>query len=362
MSFTIKEILVGLNELDAELERQGVSVREVLGRIEGLLRALKEQYPNDPDIYPLQMAYEDLKGDFDAGEEVTLDESFMQMVSEMRSVMEDVRVRQVSMDRLDTVQPALRETVGRLKSLNIHPAYVVESSNPEAKTVVLFMQTHGQPMVEDGEIVLGTEHEDLIREAMGDVSGIDEAEALRLSQKSQQQIEAAIVAAVKAGLVKNVYEEGWSQGQELRTLGLPEGMSLDQAIDRVVELAVQETGETEETIRGNLNIAALRAELQLGDRMRLLGYDVDTLKKQTLEGKSDFYFRMNAQNVLIASNVGEYTGQYSEEAVSFLTIGAAHEVYPSGKEHPIPLSHTLAYYGMNVIVVDASGGSFLSTT
>ena len=58
-------------------------------------------------------------------------------------------------------------------------------------------------------------------------------------------------------------------------------------------------------------------------------------------------------NVFIASNLTTRHSGLGEQPVSFATMGGEHERYRNPDvEHQIPISHAMAYYGFNVVVVN----------
>ena len=99
---------------------------------------------------------------------------------------------------------------------------------------------------------------------------------------------------------------------------------------------------------------ALQAKILLGDKIELMGYDFDEYKERVIQGKAEFVYRIHAHNAFIASNVSDFV-EASPDHVSAMTLGAFHEAYPDSKSlHHLPASHAMAYYGMNVIVVDTT--------
>ncbi len=340
----VKKKLLMLTEDDAKLEASGYSVSKLLDESAALLETLKTKYPYDPDIFVLGKAYEDLRKDFTEHRETDLDQAFEPILKEMRQEMLRAGVRKISMDNLREVrsQPLLR-TVERLQGLNIKPSYVVESPNPNAKTVVLFMQTHPEPKIDKSKIQVGqSSGNDSIGEAV-----LHPDRGLRSVESSQGQIRDSIIAATRAGLIHCVYEEGLPKGFELPKIPQITEEELPGIIARVQKEGPEELAQA-------LQTGSLQAKLILGSALQLKGYDFDELKMKLLDNKADFIYRMHAHNAFIASNISDYV-ESSPDDVSFLTIGALHEAYPNSKvEHHLPLSHAMAYYGMNVVVVDST--------
>ncbi len=156
--------------------------------------------------------------------------------------------------------------------------------------------------------------------------------------QSQNDIYKGVKAAHAAGLINTVYTEGWGDENEM---DLKEG-KLREAI------TADETA---------MAMGAWRVETELGDELTLVGTEDMPLLMNAWEGNGMEY-RATAQNILIADNVADGV-KARQEPLSVLTFGAAHESFNFGpkderREHPVPLSHLLAYNGVNVIVVDAA--------
>lgn len=329
---------------DAALEASGYSVEKLLNDSAALLQELKTRYPNDPDIFILEKAYADLRKDFSEKRETELDQAFEPILLEMRQEIARAGVRKISMNRLNEVQSSsLLQTIERLRGLNIQPSYVVQSQNPKAKTVVLFMQTHPTPNMKGGDVRMGESSAN---------SQIEEAlqhpdRGHRTMESSQEQIRKSVIAAFRAGMIRTVYEEGMPKGNLLsRAPHVPEN-----EFPAFLEKARRQGSPEDLQL---LETGSLQAKMILGNDLRIVGYDFDELKMKILQNKADFVYRMHAHNAFIASNISDYV-ESSPDEVSFLTIGALHEAYPSSKiDHHLPLSHAMAYHGMNVVVVDTT--------
>lgn len=323
----LKHNLMLLTQEDKEIERRGMQIRKILDASGRLLTELKTKYPYDPDIYILEKSYNDLRGDFDRGQETDLDQSFATIEKEMQKEIQNSGVRKISMDKLSEVRsPMLKGHVDKLKKLNIQPSYVVESTNPQAKTVVLFMQTHHA-----SEMVGG-------KDADKEFDEINKTLARRMKRPddSQNQIRDAIVAAVNGGLTQTVYEEG-----------LQNKTTADAKMLRKLSAHDKKTG-------------SIQAKMALKDKMQLKGYDFDELKLRSMMSESDLKYRASAHNPFIASNVSDLV-EASDESLSLLTIGSMHENSPvKDLKQTLPISQALAYYGMNVVVVDASSETPIS--
>ncbi len=337
----VKKKLLLLTQDDAKLEASGQSVSKLLDESAALLQELKTKYPYDPDIFILGKAYEDLRRDFNENRETDLDQAFEPILQEMRQEIAKAGVKKISMDRLNEVQsPSLLRTVERLRGLNIQPSYVVQSQNPNAKTVVLFMQRHPEQKIANFNQEGGSQ-DDILRKAFEDSD-----REFRSLESSQGQIRDAIVAAVRSGLIHTVYEEGLPKGGQL--------IKLPQVPENELPSFMERMQKEDPEMARDFGAGSLQAQLILGKGLKLTGYDFDELKMKIISGKADMKYRMHAHNAFIASNLSDYV-ESSPDEVSFLTIGAAHEAFPSSKvAHQLPLSNAMAYYGMNVVVVDTA--------
>ncbi len=357
----IKNILLELDEGSRTLGSTTDAVRAGLKQIKIKLDLLQQKSPNDPDLYLLQRAFNDIKTDVVNNKTPRLDTSLEQLSREMMGEIKRAGILKIPATTPEVIHsPSLKKTFTQLRGLNIQPSYVVESKNPNAKTVVLFMQTHpGQ-----GESLLDDENKafDLINA----LSGAPVMKKLKSVDESQKEIEASLIKSIQSGLGTTVYEEAMPY----------RGMELSTGMINAFKTIVPETSGINEYRTGSL-----QAKMQLGDKMKLVGYDVgsrnnkNSLKERHYNGEMSTELRVTTQNVYMASNVRELM-QKSSEPVSFLTIGALHETTDWNTDntevfseknleevsteeqdamiHQLPLSHALAYYGMNVIVVDTS--------
>lgn len=136
--------------------------------------------------------------------------------------------------------------------------------------------------------------------------------------ESQALITKIIDSASANGLARNVYREG-----------LPDGFQQD---------------------RGKISLRGFEdPNLLEKDMQKILG------------GKLPAY-RTTAENILLASSVAQQIKGEAEE-LSFVILGAAHEkdLLPNvNQSHILPFSSVLAYYDINVIVIDASKSLNLS--
>ena len=356
----VREDLILLTQEDEALEMAGHSIGAILDQARVRLDQLRANYPYDPDIFAFEQAYADLRGDFEDDEEVELDEAFPIIFDEMMAVIDAVGVERRELDAI--TDASLRSTVASLRALEIEPAYVVESPNPNAKTVVLFLQNHGEsPGVDIGKM------------RVGDISilegGLDGPEPAMSVEESQSLIRDAMVWAFRAGLIHDAYLEAAPYGV---TLKLPPGAMSRDAIETMRLNAITRARtegiplEDGSVLRGDEAVAAaesifqsggLLARLELGDQFHVHGYDFDEYKMKIFEGEADFVYRINAHHPFIASRFADLM-EASSEDIAFMTMGALHEFYLNpAVAHHLPISHVLAYYGLNVVVVDAANES-----
>jgi hypothetical protein len=189
LSMAIKEGLFTLAKKDQDLEKAGISVKQLLTGIKTRLDSLKTRFPKNPDLLALESVYDDLQGDYDRHEETEIDSGFESILQKLASAMKEKNVRVETPD----AKNALSGIISKLKNMGINPIFTVLNENPNAKTVVLFMQIHPNP---------GMTREDM--EAVGVL-------------KSQAEIKSSIKNMVKGGLAKNVFWEGFPAGNPTST-------------------------------------------------------------------------------------------------------------------------------------------------
>jgi hypothetical protein len=338
MKEQIKSDLLSLNKKDELLNESDRDVKDRLESAKVLLDALKKRYPNDPDLLLLDKVYDDLKSDFDRGMETDIDSSFDTLISGMDQALKEAGVRKEAPDEKST----LSDTVAKLKNLGIEPEYVVTSGNPKAKTVVLFMQAHPNPGV---------------TQASADADGIT---------ASQAQIGQAIESAVESGLTHDIFEEGLGRYAEVRTEEVKESFSERPDLQFSASWRAKEKYGDKINLKGyepeNMQPSYAQEVVELFYKIRngdLREEDVTPEQKQLAIKFSAFgAYRMSSMNVFIASNIKAALDQ-SDQPTSFMILGGAHEkpspqfIKAGLKENPLPISQALAYYGMNVVVVDA---------
>ncbi|MCA9373883.1 hypothetical protein KC725_01850 [Candidatus Peregrinibacteria bacterium] len=334
----LREKLVILMEDDEKLKASGQSVEKILDDSKKLLDQLKKDHPKDPDLFALEKTYKDLRGDFDSKKETHIDTAFEEIATEMKAEVEKSGVKKVGIEEIEGVgSNSLREAVDQLKKLEIHPSYVVESANPNAKTVVLFMQAH--PAVPG--LSLDAETEKKAQSMAGEGGG-------RSTADSQAEIRDAILRAYEAGFIDTVYDEGTPRNYSMQDF--PKTIPKEHISTAIEEMKKNVPPE----YREQFDYASFQAKLVAGNGLDVRGYDFDESKNLIMEGKESLLYRMDAHNAFIASYLADQVLRSSDE-VSFLTIGALHESWPKGgKEHHLPISHAMAYHGMNVVVVDSA--------
>lgn len=307
---SIEDELFDIHSISDMNEDVCADVRERLDEIGKSLSALEVTYPNDLDLKELRLLYGDLRRDFESGQELQLDESFDQLIALMEEEISKSGVRTELVD-----ETILNDTILKLRGVGIHPSYVVTQGDPNAKTIVFFMQLHSNP---------GMDKE--FRDSVGITA-------------SQREIYEGIRGAQKAGLGKTVYAEG---------LDLDMSLDLDEYLDFLME------------DENNAAMANLQLEHDLGDRIDTVGAEETALffDMFTHPGRG-FEYRCTAHNIFIADNVADHFSN-SDETLAFLSFGAFHETADgSGEEEsPLPLSQILAYRGFNVVVVDAATRHF----
>lgn len=280
-------------------------IREQLEGVEKDLVALQIKYPDDIELKELRLLYDDLRKDFENGQELKLDEGFDELIALMEGEISRSGVRRELVD-----ETILHETVEQLRGVGINPSYVVTQGDPHAKTMIFFMQIHPNP---------GIDQE--FRDAYGVTA-------------SQREIYEGILGAQKAGLGRTVYAEGvWS------------GMPLDKYIDEMMSyehIAATATFRLEHDLRDQIDTVATEEPVPFFDIL--------------MHGGRGFEYRTTAHNIFIADNVADHF-KSSDEILAFLPFGAFHETavgFGEGAESPLPLSQILAYHGLNVVVVDSA--------
>jgi len=301
----IRANLLALAERDTLLLSTGKKTGEMLDEAGSHLAQLKKKYPNDPDIYVFEQIYTDLREDFELGRETDIDSSMDTILAEMGEIVDSADVRRESPD-----ETILADTIEDLRDLGIDPAYVITQGDPEAPTVLLYMQLHpSHKMSED----------------------------IRLSQA---QIQRELRGLIEKGLSDTVYVEGLQTGGEL-------GEFLEKG-------EVTRTGEDAD--------AVTRLKQEFGDRFDAIGYENLPLLRSVMRGGIEsqkaarqWMYRATAHNAVLASNVSGDVIKNNKDLVC-MVIGAGHEdpEFWRREEHPLPISEMLAYYGLNIIVVDAA--------
>lgn len=276
-----------------------------LDSIKAKIDYLRSQYPDDPDLEFLERLHDDLRGDLEADRQMELDSGFEEIMETVTREIQDFGVKRESPDESDN------PLVARLRELGIEPAYVVSNNRSCEKTVVVFMQSHPNPGAP----------KKLLR-AFG-------------VKKSQRKIYRDIMAAYSGGLDAIIYGEGYPGGMGFSRDFVDAGLKRDRKNDE-------------------LSLSYVRVKKKLGDRVKLVGMEDFGLLERIFKGSMTAKYRMTAHNIFLADNIDEHFRQ-TDESLAFAVIGAAHEDSPLlPSPNPMPLSYALAYYGYNVVVVDAS--------
>lgn len=307
----VKTLLFLVNREMEKNESNVQLIEESMNYIEHDLKHLEVEFPKDKDIALLRVMYEDLKNDLEALREPQLDDSFDSLLNEMQVLVKEKGVRRNEVGELETGS-SLRNTVDAISKMGIKVEYVVQSNVDQTRTVVLFMQVHPNP---------GMSAE--LRDALG-------------VSKSQEQIFSEASKIIDTGMIDVVFSEGLVRGREFEWTDNHEMISDE---NRAVS-------------------ADFRLEEKYKDRVETVGSEEALLFRDTLEHMPDAnvaYYRMTVHNIFIAQNIVASLNSLSKET-AIIPFGAAHESFSllGGKGHPLSLSETLAYYGCNVIVVDAA--------
>jgi|WetSurMetagenome_2_1015567.scaffolds.fasta_scaffold101475_2 hypothetical protein len=271
-----------------------------LREIELKLETVQKQYPDDPDVRSLEDIYLDLRDDFVRKENLDVDTSLGQIYTEMEAEMRQSNIKVGKIAEVEPKYVQVRNAFHALGKNGFSPEYSVLTENPNAPTVILILQIHPQQ----------------VGKKWIDGSG---------SVDSQRYIERIL----STGITQTVFIEGFSNGVVLKR----------KSIDR---MSIDPQGRKFAPVRAAHNNPSLS----------LVGYEEPTLNWLSAERLK---YRLSSANVFIASNVAGHLNQNNTQ-LSSLVIGAAHEKeMPASRNIPIlPVSRTLAYYGMNVIVVDAA--------
>ena len=307
----IRDNLLDLNYASRDVYRSRSEAEKDLEEIENGLENLQSE-TDGFEVLTLHRMYIDLRADFESERDLRLDSSFDALVDAMQEEIKTAGVHKESPD-----ETVAQDVVRSLRDAGVSPEYVVTTGNPNAPTVVLFMQAHPNP--------------GMTPEMMEDL-GIN---------ASQGRIVRDISAIVESRMpLGTVYYEG-----------LP-------AQD---ELSGTEAAELDSTLAGSSLAGGLlkkkfdnRIHIEGIENMQLLSAIVDGL----IRGESKaMQYRTTAHNVLLASNIIEdINADDSTPGTHVLVLGGAHEKALFGKasDDSLPISQVLAYYGVNVVVVDAA--------
>ena len=311
------EALQMLKALDASDDNQRVRTKQIERDLEDIMDELKEvgkAHKDDPDLLHLVALYVDLQNDFNEGRELELDMGFEVSVDIMNEFLEESGVQRYEMDSLPSSSEfeEVNGAVARLEEAGMAPSYVVRSGNPDARPVVLILQSHvgarggGDPEMQELSAAVGVdasqrEIADGLRNGAADVVFYEGIPMGKLPFSPDQ------VAALKGD------PEKWDQLMESEQVG--------------IELAG----------RGDLTFRGL-------ERFR----DNDTETRKYKE------YRTSAGNIFMASTVAQGLDATPADQLAAVVMGANHEVDFLGVKPGLPLANALAGYGMDVIVIDAS--------
>ena len=302
-------------------------VREVLDEAHKHLEELKENYPEERDIVLFEEALIDLEQDFKEEVETELDSSMEAMMEDMKGVIAEAGVEQKDVSEVINEDSLMGDTLCRMEELGVEAEYVVEAADPNAPVIVLFMQVHPAPS-EVENIKLDISGNKKMQRALTAKKGV-----LKTPEESQLAIYENVWSLVEDGVGSTLYAE---------IVPLVWGELNQERVD-VIRDEQEDYGQ----------MASLRLEEDLGDAIDVRAYDIDPLKYETLSGEMDLVYRFAAHNVFIASNLTTRHSGLGEQPVSFATMGGEHERYRNPDvEHQIPISHAMAYYGFNVVVVN----------
>ncbi|MBI2634100.1 hypothetical protein HYW82_00315 [Candidatus Peregrinibacteria bacterium] len=273
---------------------------------------MEKQYPDDSDLLVLETLYGDLFNDYETvATQLLLDRGFDEI---MASLNREVAVAGVRVESPNN--SSIPVIIEQLKASGIEPEYVVSAGDVGAKTVVYFMQTHPNP---------GVPVE--VMRAMG-------------VEESQNEIYKGLRNAVTTGIGRTVYSEG-----------LPAYLNYNSDFSKkyLEKQTVSQKGFT---------LAVDRVNRDLEGAVNLVGMENMDLMNATLT-LWDMDYRVTAHNILLADNIHAHFSN-TDEQVAFAVLGAGHEKYEKmirgmgDVAHGMPFSSALAYYGYNVVVVDAS--------
>jgi hypothetical protein len=304
---SIEMDLFRLNRFDRVEAGQMEEVKGTLAEVDRELKQLERDYPKEGDVKILRQMYTDLAKDFEGAQALQLDSSLFEISEEAKTLFAEKGVQ-----RGVPENSTLSAHVAQLEALGIHPDYVVHPTPPSDRTVILFMQVHTAP---------GITAE--LRDKLGVTA-------------SQTQIKKESEKIINAGLTRLQYLEGFVAFNDFGAGNLA-------AND-------DENGSA---------IATMRLEKQYGESLDTEGVeDRDLLQDNWVHimDPNTRLLRGTAQNIFIAENVADQF-LHSDQNMALLAFGAAHEslqLTGDSSPHPVPLSEALAYYGCNVVVVDAA--------
>ncbi|MEK7673110.1 MAG: hypothetical protein AAB373_04460 [Patescibacteria group bacterium] len=305
---------------------------------EMILKKMEIIYPEDGDLAIIKKLLKDLESDLyksTEGRNLSFDESVADiLVHEEGKDSKKINIK--SNEEIPMNYFKLLEEIISLKSMGIEPDYAVLSENPNAPTLVLFLEHHF--------------------EGKG-----------RSSKSSNAYMEEAFRKAINNNFITDIYAEGGEEN------------TVATVNKEIVEKNKDKFG------------AIFRIAAEFGEKVNIIGTEFEELKKgntmdeivkldeisklagkKTPEERTKYYSkkykltldkikfqRATFENIFMAMNIRD-TVLDRKSKIVFGVIGSAHETNKSfriaskGLDHPLPLSSVLANNGINVIVVDAT--------
>ena len=305
------QALKSLESSDDKIRVSEVKISHDLDEIRASLKAMVQKYPGDKDFVLLSTLYGDLHLDYKDKADLKFDLGFDVLVEEMEYLIQSLGIKKVGPEQMQD-HPQTAQAILDLKAKGVIPSYIQKSNNPDARPVVLFMQSH-----------------------IGSRSTVKTQEDLRLEKAAGVELsQAQIAGAVRSGAVNSVFLEGLPSGR----------LPVDEEFLKKIK------GSPEWESMSDVERVAIEKAAKGGFQMR--GYEM-TSTQEYKEGKF-LPYRTTAQNVFIASAVANGLDS-NLTGLPAVVIGAGHESPSLGSSRKIlPISEVLAAYGMDVIVVDAS--------
>ena len=306
--FSIDELRDRIIELDVDdtiWRRKELAHRELaaseLDEIEWEIDQLKQRYGDGPEFKDVEAMYQDLRADYDNENELKLDRSLGMIAEEIHQEIVLAGIKQSPVGELP--EGALRDLGVQLEELGVKVEYVVAAPRSDAPVVILIPQIHGNPGMSEG---------------LKDAAGVTQ---------NQSDIRAIHEKLVGVGLVQNAFAEGVPAATQV---------TLDMAAL-------------------NPHQGWLQAKREMDSKLTVHGFEHWSLYQKTIldiDDPIESILRQTVANIYIADAIERQVDQ-NGIAISTVVIGAGHELnMGKGGQHPFPLSQTLAFIGVNVIVVN----------